>query len=132
MESTIIKYLSTWKYLTMGVYMDGGTLALIFKNESNDKKQIILCQNINVNYYEELEDNIPGRVYVENQLIEKRSLDEKAVVTFLENLLNNLINKSDQRLLSEKLSFIKSDNYVNFVPVKLELSEKRKNLKKDN
>ena len=105
--------------------MDGGTLLLIFKNPSSERKEISLVQNMRAEYYEELEDP-PARIFIDGQIVEKRSELEEFLIEFLENDVSKKISKDELKLLQKKISFIKSNEYFSFAPIKLELTEKRK------
>jgi len=105
--------------------MDGGTLSLIFDVNSEDSKEITLGQHMIVEYYEEY-GGPPGRIYIDGQIVEKRSDLEQSIVEFIENDVLATMEARERQLLAEKLSFIKSDDYLNFVPIKMKMSEKRR------
>gem|GEM_PF-2829989 len=122
----MIEKINTWKYKALGIFMDGGTLSIIFDNQYEEAKVVSLVQHMIVEYYEELNE-IPARIYIDGQIIEKRSELEFSLIQFLENEVIKRMSTNEKVLLKEKLKFIKSDEYLNFIPKKLELSEKRKN-----
>ncbi len=109
----------------MGVCMDGGSLILIFLTTSGETKEVILSQNISAEYYEEF-DYLPARIYIDGEIVEKRSKDEKILIEYLEHKVANKMSKDVLELMNAKISFIKSDEYVYYIPVKREISEKRK------
>jgi len=126
MKSTLTEKIKTWKYKTLGISMDGGTLSIVFTNPTDDSKVITLGQHMIAEYYEGL-NGLPARIYIDGQIIEKRSEAEYTLIQFLEKKVLEELAINEKELLTEKLAFIKSDAYLNFIPVKLELSEKRKN-----
>jgi len=125
MNSTIIENINFWHYKKMGVCMDGGTLTLIFLTPSGETKEVSLGQNMIADYYEEI-GNLPARIYIDGQIVEKRSKTEKSLIEFLETNVATKMSKDELELLNEKITFINSDEYINFTPNNLELSVKRK------
>lgn len=125
MMSTINEVINTWKYKTLSVFMDGGSLSLFFLTPSGETKQISLGQNVFTEYYEEF-GQVPARIYIDGQIVEKRSKTERILIEYLETNLINLLSKDEAKLLAPKIKFYKSEEYFNFKPVKLELSAKRK------
>ena len=111
--------------------MDGGTLSIIFTNPNDESKVVKLGQHMIAEYYEEL-NGLPARIYIDGQIIEKRSEVEHSLIQYLENTVLEEMAVNEKELLKEKLTFIKSNAYLNFIPVKLELSEKRKKYLKSN
>ena len=122
---TQIKQISSWKYRTIGVAMDGGTLSLIFTNTQDEEIEVHLGQHVNEEYYPELSVP-PARICINGQIIDKRSKTEDSLIELLEKMIEDEIIKNGRELIIEKLDFIKSDAYLSFKPIKLELSEKRK------
>ena len=121
-----------WKYINMGATLDGGSLTLLFENSKNQEQTILFVQNVFREYYEELSTALPGRIYINSQLIDKRSKEENEIIDFLQDLLLPMLNDSERSLLVEKINWIKSKDYLNFEPIKLELSEKRKRYQRTN
>lgn len=126
MKSNWTKEIKTWKYETIGVAMDGGTLSIIFTNLYGESKIVTLCQHMIAEYYEELTP-LPARIYIDGKMIEKRSEAEYALIQFLENEVLEEMAIDEQKILTEKLTFVKSDTYLNYTPVKLKLTDRRKN-----
>lgn len=124
MKPTITENINYWDYKTMGVCMDGGSLSLIFLTTSGETKVVSLSQNVVADYYEEF-DNLPARIYIDGEIVEKRSKEEKILIEYLENNVAKKMSKDELEMLNKKITFIKSDEYVNYTPIKLEISEKR-------
>ncbi|WP_394751350.1 hypothetical protein [Spongiimicrobium salis] len=117
--------LNTYQFAGLSAWMDGGSITLSFRNETHEELTIDLQQFVNTEYYAEI-SKIPGRVYLNNKIIDKRSLPEKLVLEFLKNnVLNQLIGLENEILLKQ-IHWIESKDYVNLVPTRLKLSKSRK------
>lgn len=125
MDYSAIENINSWHYKSMGAFMDGGTLVLTFETPSGEIKEVFLVQNMIANYYEEI-NNIPGRIYIDGQIVEKRSNIERSLIEYLENNVTKHLSEEDLELLNSSIGFIKSDGYLKFIPNKLEMSAKRK------
>jgi len=125
MQSKSLKQINSWKYKSISVYMDGGSISLIFDTPNGETREILLSQHVSSKYYAEL-SFIPSTLFINGQIIEKRSEAEKLIIKFLENICSNKVEKNCQELLYEKILYLKSKKHLQFVPTKLELSEKRK------
>ncbi len=114
------------KFIRLTSFMDGGSLLLEFVNdESNSTVKIEIVQHGFLHYYEEI-SKIPGRIYLNEKLISKRSKEEDCIMEFLKFFLLKTLNETDKKFLIEKLNFIESAEYMELEPKVLELSSKRK------
>ena len=114
-----------WKFKELYAWMDGGSITMNYTDKNGQNNTIEIVQNVSVEYYEEI-SKIPGRVYVNNELIDRRSIQEKAVVEQLSEDLENQHTKLDKGIIEEKIDWIKSNHYLKFEPTILIMSEKRK------
>ncbi len=105
--------------------MDGGSITLNYTDQSDQIQTIEIVQNVSVEFYKEL-SKIPGRIYVNNELIDMRSSEEIYVVEQLKNNINCQHNKLDKAILIEKIEWIESNEYLELQPTIKKLSEKRK------
>ncbi|WP_103070887.1 hypothetical protein [Aquimarina sediminis] len=121
-----MKYnLNEYDFEELGALMDGGSITLYFKNNENKELIIDLQQFVITEYYEEI-SKIPGRVYLNNEIVEKRSSTETEIINFLRcNILHKLYGL-EKEILIEKIRWIESKDYIDFSPIKNKLSESRK------
>lgn len=121
-----MKYnLTEYVFKELATWMDGGSITLYFESEMNEKLTIDLQQFVLKEYHEEI-SKIPGRVYLNDKIIDKRSSAEKSILEFLKsNILKKLIGL-EKEILMKQIQWVESKEYMNFVPKKLELSESRK------
>lgn len=116
-----------WIFMELKIWMDGGSITLNYVDKSNGVNLIELVQNVSITYCEEV-SRIPGRIYINDELVEIRSKLENEILKKISNDLINQETDSDQKILLEKIEWIKSNEYINLKPIKLELSEERKRL----
>ena len=109
----------------MGISMDGGTISIHCVHKLKEKLIIRLLQHQSPKYYEEI-SKIPGRIYINDTLVEIRSNIENEVMTFLERITSSSQVDEGVELLNQKIKFIKSKNYITFKPKKMILSDNRK------
>jgi hypothetical protein len=114
-----------WTLLEIGVWMDGGSITLKCRNENGIVSSIDIVQHVILEYYPELEE-IPGRIYVDEIIIEKRSQVESNLVIFLRNLEKGINLEDEIELLSTCLKFILSTEYEELSPVQKILSKSRR------
>lgn len=105
--------------------MDRGSLTLIFDDSYGHEKQLQFIQHVNLRY-SGLKDKLPGRIYLDNHLIEKRTTQEVAIVKFLENTITKELNQDQKDMLQNHIEFVKSEEYVSSIPVNQKLSEVRR------
>jgi len=117
--------MKNWKLKNIGNSMDGGSATLICLNELGKEIVVEIVQNVSIQYTEEL-SKIPGRVYINNKLIVKRSKNEFELLICLENMVISKFEKSVEEILKKKIAFIRSQRYMDLVPEKLALPAKRK------
>jgi hypothetical protein len=114
-----------WKFKELSTWMDGGSVTVNYTDKNGLNNTIEIVQNVTAEYYEEI-SKIPGRVYVNNDLIDKRSNQEDTVVQQLSKDLENHNIDLDKEVIKEKINWINSTQYLEFEPTKLIMSEKRK------
>ncbi len=122
--------LTICKIKDVGVCMDGGSIVIFIIHPSHGEKTIWLMQHIIPEYYEEL-DKFPGRVYIDNYLVEKKSQYESEIIEFLKKEMNKNLSDDVIEMLKQKLEWIESDKYITFNPIKKKLSMARRNALKD-
>jgi len=121
-----MKYnIDEWKFKELYAWMDGGSITLNYTDKNGLNNTIEIVQNVSKEYYEEM-SKIPGRVYVNNDLINKRSNQEDTVLQQLSKDLENHNTELDKEVIKEKIDWINSTQYLEFEPTKLIMSEKRK------
>lgn len=118
---------SNWVFSKIGISMDGGSITLELFDHNQKTLKIHLIQSTILEYTPEL-SKIPGRIYINDTLIEKRSNSEKIIVKYLKGLLPSLENGSD--LLTARIEFIESQAYDHLLPIAKQLSEERKSFLK--
>lgn len=117
------------KIKDVGVCMDGGSIVIFIIHPSLEEKTIWLMQHMIPEYCEEISE-IPGRIYIDKNLVEKRSDTEFQIIEFLKKEMNT--NLTDVvEILQQKLDWIESNEYATFNPTKKELSVARRNALKD-
>lgn len=117
------------KIKDVGFWMDGGSISIPIIHPSQGAKTIWLMQHMIPEYCEEISE-IPGRIYIDKNLVEKRSDTEFQIIEFLKKEMNT--NLTDVvEILQQKLDWIESDKYITFNPIKKELSLARRNALKD-
>ncbi len=110
------------KIKDVGVCMDGGSIVISIIHLSQGEKTIWLMQHMISEYYEEI-DKLPGRVYIDNYLVEKGSPNESGIIEFLKKEMNT--NLTDVvEILQQKLDWIESDKYITFNSIKKEVKSK--------
>ncbi|WP_025665521.1 hypothetical protein [Aquimarina megaterium] len=98
----LIQELSAW--------MDGGSVTLHCMNKKKQEFEIEFVQNVNWNILEF--EKLPGRIYLNGNLISQRSDMEEKLIGNLETAA--LINSSDldETILKEKIDYIKSEQFI--------------------
>jgi len=114
------------KIKDVGVCMDGGSKVISIIHPRQGEKTIWLMQHIIPEYYEEI-SKIPGRIYIDKNLIEKRSQTEFQIIEFLKKEMNTNLSDDVIEMLKQKLDWIESDKYTTFNPIIKELSVARRN-----
>ena len=121
-----MKYnLKEYKFKEMGVCMDGGSKIIDVINPNKQGLTIWLMQHISIDYYEEI-SKIPGRIYLDDYLVEKGSQTEKEVINFLQMEVVNAIGLDFSKAIIDKILWIESEAYEHLSPNKLKLSDARK------
>ncbi len=94
----------------VGAWMDGGSVTLVCRNVVGQTFEVFFVQNVSWEVYEG--DLLPGRLYLDSELVEQRSLLEGQIIEGL----NKATFKKPERLIEEilavKLAYIKSDVYL--------------------
>ena len=121
-----MKYnLKEYKFKEMGVCLDGSSKIIEVINPHKQSLTIWLMQHISIDYYEEI-SKIPGRIYLDDYLVEKRSQTEKEVIDFLRTKIINDLRIDFSKAIIDKILWIESEDYEHLSPNKLKLSEARK------
>ena len=107
MKAFTIKDIAAW--------MDGGSLTLDCLSADGDNLEIEIVQHIALNQI--INSRIPGRLYLNNELVEIRSKLEKSILNELINCIDSKDFSSkftdiERRLIKEKVEFIQSDDYL--------------------
>ena len=105
--------------------MDGGSVTVNYTDKYGLNNTIEIVQNVTAEYYEEI-SKIPGIIYVNNDLIDKRSNQEDTVVQQLSRDLENHNTELDKDVIKEKIDWINSTQYLEFEPTKLIMSVNEK------
>ncbi|MEQ6124496.1 hypothetical protein AAON49_09865 [Pseudotenacibaculum sp. MALMAid0570] len=94
------------------VFMDGGSLSLTCKDKNGLKFNIDFIQRVFWEIYSW--DKIPGRIYLNNVIVEQRSEEEKKILHSLENPIY-LCGTDFEECLKESIKYVKSDKYLSDV-----------------
>ena len=116
----------SWNYRTTEISEDGGSLTLGFEDLDGQEQILVFVQHTNLKYYQGLKDKLPGRIYINDFLIGKRSQQEATILQYLEENLLKDESFSEASLLLQKIAFIKSDPFLTNTPINQELSEVRR------
>lgn len=114
-----------WKFKELSTWMDGGSVTVNYTDKYGLNNTIEIVQNVTAEYYEEI-SKIPGIIYVNNDLIDKRSNQEDTVVQQLSRDLENHNTELDKDVIKEKIDWINSTQYLEFEPTKLIMSVNEK------
>lgn len=121
-----MKYkLDEWKFKELNTWMDGGSITMNYTDNNGLNHTIEIVQNVSEEYYEEI-SKIPGRVYINNDVVDKRSNHEESILEQLGKDIEDQNTEHDEEIVKEKIKWIKSKQYLEFEPIKLTISEKRK------
>ncbi len=98
----LIKEISTW--------MDGGSITLNCENKKGKEFIVEFVQNVRWHILEF--EKLPGRIYINENLVSQRSELEKKLLKSIEKA--TLINSSDldNNILKEQIDYIKSKQYI--------------------
>jgi hypothetical protein len=103
--------ITNWKFKELQTWMDGGSVTPNYTCQNGTLNSIELVQNVLLEYYPNLA-KIPGRIYVNNKLVEKRSIEEETVIQRLKLDIKSQETLLDKRILREKIRWIVSDYYL--------------------
>ena len=123
-------------------FLDGGTTQLFFIDEQNKEHLVLLRQHAFVSYRKSCPEDLPGRLYFNENLIEIRSPEEKSLLTLLKSAdlqykrevgsssernpfpsnvnsddIKEILNQSPEenlRSLRNVIEFVESDEYISF------------------
>ena len=95
--------LNQWKFKELAAWMDGGSTTLYFTNENNQEQTIDIQQHVVTEYYEE-HSKIPGRVYLNDELIEKRSISESTILKYLKESVVIKLNGLEKDILTHQIN----------------------------
>ena len=113
-----------WKFRELHAWMDGGSITLNYTDQNGQNNTIEVVQHVSEEYHEEI-SKIPGRIYVNKDLVDKRSIEEDKIVEQLTKDLANQQTEHEKRIVEQKIEWIKSSRYLEFKPQTLELSKER-------
>ena len=94
----------------MFAWMDGGSITIKCRNASNQEFEIEFVQNVSWEWYES--HKIPGRIYLNGQLVEQRSELEVSIIQRLVTAEFAHREAFDAQLLKEKIDYTNSENYI--------------------
>ncbi|WP_438425526.1 hypothetical protein [Aquimarina macrocephali] len=106
----MINFRSKIEIEDISVWMDGGSITLKCRNENDQYFEIEFVQNVSWSLYES--QNIPGRIYLDKELINQRSNLETEIINGLIKAELKSRNSLDQRMLNEKLEYVSSEGYL--------------------
>ncbi len=92
------------------IWMDGGSVTLICANSMNQEFQIEFVQNVAWEILESY-NRLPGRIYLNDKLVEQRSELENLIINNLENI-DSLSEQLERKILAEKIEYVKSEQYL--------------------
>ena len=92
-------------------WMDGGSITLKCRNDRNQKFEIEFTQNLVWDFKEPRK--IPGRLYVNGELIEQRSQIEKDILENIKAADKSHLDSKSIAMIAEKISYIESEDYMN-------------------
>ena len=92
------------------VWMDGGSITLKCINFLSQEFEIEFVQNISWDWCES--QNIPGRIYLNQKLVDQRSDLETDIIKAIGSSIYKAKDTNDQTMLDEKLEYVKSDKYL--------------------
>ncbi|WP_106795111.1 hypothetical protein [Aquimarina sp. Aq78] len=104
------------KILDLSTWMDGGSILLHCGNKLNQEFKIEFQQNMIIDM--EKYDRLPGRIYLNNELVKDQSELENSVIKGLEKAEFDIVysekkfKRMDKKLLNEKLEYVKSNKYI--------------------
>ncbi|WP_408023466.1 hypothetical protein [Tenacibaculum sediminilitoris] len=91
-------------------WMNGGSLTLLCEDENEEKFKIDFVQNV---FFERDKNlKLPGRIYLNDTLIQQRSENEYDIIHNLENLDLNSLKKLEKKILRDKIMYMKSNQYL--------------------
>ncbi len=91
-------------------WMDGGSITLKCKNELGQEFEIEFVQNV-IWEVSELQ-NIPGRIYLNGELILQRSQLESDIILSLSKSHVKSSDPFDKQMIDERLEYVKSEEYL--------------------
>ncbi|EZH73550.1 hypothetical protein ATO12_16565 [Aquimarina atlantica] len=94
----------------LAIWMDGGSIKLKCTNQKKQEFEIEFVQNVN---WEILEfQKLPGRIYLNENLIPKRSVMEKKIIESLETALFTNSSDIEETIFKEKINYVKSEQFI--------------------
>ncbi|MDW3649476.1 MAG: hypothetical protein R8P61_20570 [Bacteroidia bacterium] len=106
------------KFREIHIWMDGGSITLNFRDEKDKELMIELQQSATEEYLEEI-SKIPGRIYFDEKVIEKRSSEEEQILEYLKERIINKLEVLERRILEDQIRWIESPKYLEFQPRKM-------------
>ncbi|EAS19958.1 hypothetical protein BBFL7_02358 [Flavobacteria bacterium BBFL7] len=93
-------------------WMDGGSITLKCKNELDQEFEIEFVQNVSWEVYKD--QNVPGRIYLNQKIVTQRSHLETQMINQLRSAEIKSKNLLDRKMLDEKLDYVSTDNYLKY------------------
>jgi len=91
-------------------WMDGGSITLKCENDLNQNFEIEFVQNVIWEVYDS--QNLSGRIYLDKELIEQRSLLETEIINILRQAKMQSNDSLDLKMLNDKLDYVESGKYI--------------------
>ena len=96
--------------IELHAWMDGGSVTLICTNERNQNFKIVFVQNVSWKILDI--QNLPGRIYLDDNLVDQRCDTEKLIMKGLENSGFKGLDTVEKVILTEKMQYINSQEYL--------------------
>jgi hypothetical protein len=113
MQSDLFENLSITNFAT---WMDGGTLTFNCISKNGNNFEVTLSQFVNLDIPEKTNESLilPGRIYINDNLVEIRSTLEKDLIVALKaNMLNKGgLLKMEKKCLVNHITYLESEDYV--------------------
>ncbi len=95
------------KILEVQVWMDGGSVSIRCSNSEGNEYIIEFQQHMILNT--SADGKMPGRIYLNNKLVQERSELEKRIIFLLEKRIKR---RKDKLIIQEKIDYVQSNQYL--------------------
>lgn len=113
MQSDLFENISISNF---AAWMDGGTLTFNCISKNGNNFEVTLSQYVILDIPKKLNNSIklPGRIYINDNLVEIRSTLEKNLITALKEVVlsNGGLLKMEKECLIKHISYLESEHYV--------------------